>query len=86
MANICAISTLKKHLADLHHRNPNVHIDINLSQPKMQLVNAPARIEGVYNNIFAISEESSGSRRMHTLRYADVLIGQINIRELQESK
>ena len=86
MANICAISTLKKQITDLQQRNPNVHMDIKLTHPKLQLANAPARIEGVYNNLFAISEETSGSRRTHTLRYADVLIGQINIRELQEDK
>lgn len=76
------IEMIKKHIKRLYEKDPNIHIDVSLSHPKLYLENAPAVIKGVYSNLFRIEEERSGYAQSHSLQYADVLIGRIRIREL----
>ena len=84
MADIISLDALKKRIKHLYENNPSIHVNINMSRPKIHLEKAPAKIVGVYKNIFVVSENSKGYEERHTLMYTDVLIGHIEIVELKK--
>lgn len=86
MADIYSMDTLKKRIKHLYETNPHIHVNVKLTHPKIHLENVPATIKGVYPNIFTVTENSSGREHSHTLMYTDVLIGNIEILELQKYK
>ena len=73
---------IKSEIARLYRTNPNIHISVKFSRPKVLVEGTPAVITGVYRNIFQIEEHDSGRPVRHTLQYGDVLIGQVVIQEL----
>lgn len=77
------IELIKRGIKKLYETNPNVHLDVSLTHPKLYLTNDPVVIKGVYSNLFRIEERSSGYTQCHSLRYADVLTGHIKIHELE---
>lgn len=79
------LESIKADIKRLFDENPNIHIDVALSHPRLELENDPVVIKGVYPNVFRIEENSSStSPKCHTLQYADVLIGRIRILELNK--
>ncbi len=78
-----SMEELKARLAALYTQAPNVHMDISYAKPKLSLKDAEATITGVYDHIFLIEERSTGIVRRHSLQYADLVTGQIRIRELE---
>lgn len=61
---------------------PVIRVNVSLSRPKLRLENVEARIVGVYAHIFQV-EEMSGEHKRHTLQYADVLLGDVEIIDLE---
>lgn len=76
------IDYIKRKIKQLYETNPNVHINVKITHPKLTVNTSPAIIKGVYPNIFRIEESISGYPRCHTVQYAEVLSGQVNIAEL----
>ncbi len=76
------IYNLREKMKKLVAVNPNVHINVSLSKPRLNLKNEPVKITGIYAHIFQIEEYSSGAPIRYTLQYADVLIKRIEIIEL----
>ncbi len=77
------IEQIKKGIERLYKTNPNIHISVSRTHPKIIVAASPARIVGVYKNIFQIEEcEISKLPTRHTFQYGDVLIGQVAIEEL----
>lgn len=64
--------------------DPNVHVNVCLTHPKLQLENDVAVIKGVYPHVFRLEEYSTGKPQCHTLQYTDILINRIQIIELNE--
>lgn len=77
-----ALDTLKMNIMQLYKSNPNIHVNISVGHPKINLKGDPALIIGVYPHIFRIEEYSDGTPKCHTVRYTDVLTNQIEIVEL----
>ena len=73
---------IKKEITRLYQTNPNIHISVRLTRPKVIVEGTPAVITGIYRHIFQIEENDSGRPTRHTFQYADVLIGQVSIAEL----
>lgn len=73
---------IKAKIADLYKTNPNIHINVSMTHPRIQLENEEVVIKGVYSHIFRIEEYSSGSPKSYSLQYSDVLIKHIEIAEL----
>ena len=78
------LDIIKSKIQKLYATNPNIHINVTLTRPKVNLKNEPVVIEGVYPHIFQIKEKSSGSPKTHTLQYTDVLLQHIEILELEK--
>ncbi len=73
---------VREKIKKLVAKNPNVHINVNLSKPRINLKNESVKITGVYAHIFQIEEYSTGVPVRYTLQYADILIKNIEILEL----
>ncbi len=79
-----ALDLIKSQIKALYETNPNIHINISLSHPRLSFTNDPVVIKGVYPHVFRIEETSSGVPKCHTLQYTDVLTGQVSIEEMKK--
>ncbi len=78
-----SLDIIKSKIQKLYKTNPNIHINVAMTRPKVELKNEPVVIKGVYPHVFQIEEQSSGFLRRYTLQYTDVLLHQIDILELE---
>ena len=78
------IETIKSDIYRLFKTNPHIHVNVIMRHPKVSVQNEPAVIKGVYPNIFQIEEMENGYARCHSVQYNDVLIGRVEILELQD--
>jgi len=77
------IEQIKKSIEKLFKTDPNIHISVSKTHPKVIVATSPAKIVGVYKNIFQIEECEGGKMpTRHTFQYGEVLIGQVKIEEL----
>ena len=77
------IEQIKTGIARLYKTHPSIHISVSRIHPKIIVEAQPARIVGVYKNIFQIEECVSGKMpTRQTFQYGDILIGQVVIEEL----
>ena len=76
------LERIKNGIERLYKTNPNIHLSIKLTRPKIIVEETPAVITGVYKNIFQIEENDSGHPTRHTFQYGDVFIGHVSIAEL----
>ena len=72
------INEIKLRIQQLYQDNPNIHIDVSMNRPRINIVNQEATIKGIYKNVFLI--ETQGQRQ--TLLYSDILIKRVRIAEL----
>ena len=77
-----SIEAIRREIERLFRTSPDVHINVTIKRPRVSLRDEPVLITGVYPHIFKIEEWHDGYPRSRTLQYADVLTGQIEIREL----
>lgn len=84
MNDMHSLQEIKARIQQRFQTDPNIHVNISLQRPRLQLQNVEAKITGVYAHIFQIEEASSGQCRRHTLQYADVLLHSIDILELHD--
>ena len=74
---------IKSGIEKLFKTNPNIHISVSKTHPKVIVDASPAKIVGVYKNIFQVEECEGGKMpTRHTFQYGDILIGQVVIEEL----
>lgn len=80
-----SLDIIKDKIRDLYETNPNIHVNVALSNPRINIENDTVVIKGVYPHIFQIEERSTGSPKRRTLQYTDVLVRHIEILELKEN-
>lgn len=77
------IQKIKNDIERFYNTNTSIHICVSTSRPRMFLKASPVKIVGVYKNIFRIEEcEDKKTLTQHTFQYAEVLIGQVKIEEI----
>lgn len=77
------VEYIKSEINRLYETNPNIHISVSRTHPKVIVESSPAKIVGVYRNIFQIEECEGGKMpARHTFQYGDVLTGQVKIEEI----
>jgi len=86
MAKDNSIDILKRQINYLFEKHPNIHININLPHQKKNAEIIHATINGVYPNLFVVTENSKGREETHTIMYTDVWTKQIEILELNNFK
>ena len=77
------IDYIKKEIKRLYDTNPGIHVCVKMSRPKRTVDTTPVVIKSVYPNFFCVEETSKGYRQCHSVQYAEVLTGQVNISELK---
>ena len=77
-----SITEIQNRICQLFNTNPNIHVSKFLHNPKIAIVNKPAKIIGVYSHIFQIEYEENGMLRTLTIQYPEILTKQIEIAEL----
>ncbi len=82
MSDIYDVEKLKLRIQQRYRTNPNICINVALTQPKLNLQNVNAKITGAFSHIFQIEETTSGRPQRHTLQYADVALHHIDILDL----
>lgn len=80
-----SLGAIKSKIQNLYQTNPNIHISVDLTTPKISLKNEPAVIKGVYSHIFQVEENSGNSPKTHTFQYTDIMIRHIDIPELRRN-
>lgn len=78
------IESIRSHIQKRFETDPVIHMNVTMRHPKILVENGPAVIKGVYPNIFQVEERESGYVRRHSVQYNDVLIGRVEILELQD--
>ena len=78
------LDIIKSKIQKLYKINPNIHINVSLTSPRVHLKNEPVVIKGVYPHIFQIEERTTGSPKSHTFQYTDVLQRNVEILEMDE--
>lgn len=76
------LDIIKNKIRYLYENNPNIHMNVTINHPKIELKNDPAVIKGVYSHIFRIEEYSKGVPQSHTIQYTDIMTKRIEIVEL----
>ena len=77
------IETIRKSIRNLFETNPHIHVNVTMRHPKVSVQNGAAVIKGVYPNTFQLEETKNGYTQRHCVQYNDVLIGRVEILELQ---
>lgn len=78
------LDEIKLKVKKLYSVSPDIHINFINSFPKIYLSDEPAKIIGVYKNVFVLEEYSKGSPNKHTFQYTDILTNQLEIIELKD--
>lgn len=76
------LTCFRAQITYLCKNHPNVHIDLSVAKSRKKLVNVPAVITSVYPNIFFATLDEDGIKRNYTFQYADLLTGNLIVREL----
>ena len=54
-----SLNIIKSKIQRLYKTNPDIHINVAITSPKVNLKNEPVVIKGVYPHIFQIEERGS---------------------------
>lgn len=80
-----AFDFIKNKVKNLYETNPNIHVNLSMSHPRIYVKNDHVKITGVYKNVFRIEEYSTGTPKSHTFQYTDILTKQVEVAEIQFS-
>ncbi len=79
-----SIDIIKSGLQSLYKTNPDIHVNVSLNTPIINLINRSVILIGVYPHIFRVEDHYGGRCEQYTLQYVDVLTKNIEILELNE--
>lgn len=77
-----SLDLLRNKIKNLYEQDPNIHINIQMTSPRISLKNEPVIIKGVYPRIFKIEETTSGFHKSYTIQYAELITKQVEVLEL----
>lgn len=80
-----SLDEIRAKIKNLYDTNPNIHVNVSTTGPKISLSNVPAVITGVYPHIFQIVDTESKNAKSYTLQYTDVLTKHVEIIELEDN-
>lgn len=76
------IADIKEKMTALFERGADIHVTVHSKKPRININESPARIVGVYKNLFTIETVENGLKKTFTVPYTDVFIGKVSIKEL----
>ncbi len=75
------VEEIKSEIAKLNERGALLHVSIKTTRPRIDVTDATVKIIGVYPHMMRV-EETADSAACHSIRYTDILIGYVKIREI----
>lgn len=60
-----------------------IYITGSITSPRMTFCNEPSVIKSVHKNIFRLEENSTGTAKIHTFQYTDILTKQLIIDKIE---
>ena len=79
-----SLTAIKQSVTHLYKTHPHIHVNVSLTQPKIQLKNHPVTITGVYPNIFRVEDRTGDSTSTHIVQYVELMMGHVEIKELMQ--
>ncbi len=76
----------KAQIKGLYDKKQKIHMDLNLSYPRLSLSNEEATITAVYSHMFQIEEHRNGVANRHTVPYTELITRQVVIKELEKAE
>ncbi len=77
------LDEIKRKAEILCKANETVYISGSITSPRMTFDKEPSKIKSVHKNIFRIEENSTGSPKIHTFQYTDIITKQIIIDKIE---
>jgi len=77
-----SLKAIKQGVNHLFKTHPQVHMNVNISHDKLHLKKHPVTITAVYPNIFRIEDRTGNDIRQHTIQYVELMMGHVEIVEL----
>ena len=77
-----ALDYIKSEIKRLYETNPDIHIDIKMSRPRITVNSSAAVIKGIYPSIFRVEAKDGEHSGCYSLQYTDVLVGHVSIAEI----
>ena len=74
---------VKEKIKNLYESNPQIHINVYTTKPKLNFQNLCATIKGVYPHIFRIEVSENSSIKSFCVQYSDVVTNKVQILELK---
>lgn len=78
-----ALDVISEKIQERYDTNPQIRINVSLIRPNIRLKNEPVIIKGVFPHFFMIEDQNGGANKTLSLQYSDVLIGSIEILDLE---
>lgn len=78
------IDVIKESIKKLYENKTEIHVDVHSTKPKINVVDSPAKITGVYRNLFTLETVENGLKKLYTVQYTDLFIGKVRIDELKK--
>ena len=78
------IQSIKNKIEKLCETNPNIHLNVSYTHPKISLTNEPVTINAIYPYTFEVLENSHGYSNLKTIQYTDVLTKNIVVLEFAD--
>ncbi|MBQ9679248.1 MAG: hypothetical protein IJV48_01000 [Ruminococcus sp.] len=76
------LDIIKSKINRLYQTDPNIHVSVSSTNPRIDIHNQPAEIVGIYKNLFRIKVDDGTAKHFHTLQYTDLLINKVKISEV----
>ena len=78
------LEAIREKMKRLKDKDPNIHVNVTISRPKIRLDNTPAQILDIYPNVFRLRDIAQD--KLYTVKYSDILTRQVEIIELSGTK
>lgn len=77
-----SLEFIKQKIKKLYEEGAEIHITVRPSRSRITVENEAATLKSIYPRFFCVEECSSGRPKVHSIQYAEVLTGQVQIAEL----
>ena len=78
------IDVIKEKIAELHRNDEEICVEVHSKNPKINVDHAPARITGVYKNLFTLEVIENGLKKIYSVQYTDLFIGKVKIDKIEK--
>ncbi len=83
---MASLDIIKEKIKTLYETNPEIHIDLLRTNPRLAFKSEKVKITGAYAHIFTIEELTDKYPKRRSVQYADILTKSIVISEIENSK